>query len=216
MLEIMKLRHRFSSLLPVSSLLFIGLAALTSGSTGCGSDQACFYFTQVEYDLDNSCPSGEEALTFFQGDFCSTSITSVDSEGRFDGDTCCYDITESNDFFGCGITPDPIPPPFPGTTGVGGSGGIGGTGGTGGTGATGGGETCARCVEFLTTNDPPTLCTMSITIYEAYSDCMCNGACASVCGDTCMTQTPSPACEPCLLDAANGCGQQYQACLNDF
>lgn len=218
MLDNMNLHKRFSSLLPVSSLMFIGLAMLSSGSTSCGSDKACFYFTQIEYDIDNSCPSSEEALAFFQGDFCSTNIIAVDSDGEFDGETCCYEVTESDDFFGCAVGPD-VPPPFPGSTavatGVGGAGGIGGAGGAAGMGGVGGSETCARCAEFLTETTPPPLCDMSIPIYEAYTDCKCLGPCATACADNCSMQTASTDCETCMTDAANGCGMEHLACVND-
>jgi len=219
MLDIMNLTKRLSSLLPLPSFLFVGLLMITSSSASCGSDQACFYFTKVEYDIDNKCPSREEALTFFRGDFCSTPVTGVTSDGRFDGSTCCYDVTESNDFFDCGV--GPVPPPEPGTTsgfavtsssGVAGAGGVGGAGGAGGNGGSG---TCAGCAEFLTNTNPPMLCTASIPIYETYSDCMCNGPCAMACTDTCKTQASSMACETCLIDTTNGCGKEQQACLND-
>jgi hypothetical protein len=214
MLKIMNLRKRFLSLIPISSLTLLALALLSGGSTSCGTDQACLYFTKVEYDIGHTCPSRNEAQTFFQGDFCSSTITSVDADGVFDGTTCCYAVTQSNDgFTDCGI--GPVPPPEPGvtTSTSGGTGGVGGTGGIGGAGGSGG--TCVGCAEFLTTTNPPMLCTTSIPIYEAYSGCMCNGACAMVCADTCKMQTSSMACEMCLIDSTNGCGNQHDACLAD-
>ncbi len=213
MLDIMNLLQRLSSLISVSSLTLIGLALLSGGSTSCGADQACFYFTQVEYDIGKSCPSRDEALAFFQGNFCSTPILTVESDGTFDSTTCCYDVTESNDFFDCGIGPIPEPGVAVGSSGVGGAGGVGGSGGNGGS---GGSVTCVGCAEFLTTDKPPMLCTASIPIYEAYSDCMCNGPCATVCADTCKMQTSSMDCETCLIDSTNGCGQQQQTCAADI
>ena len=214
--RIMNLRKRFSSLISVSSLTLIGLALISGGSTSCGSDQACFYFTDVEYELTGTCPSRDEALTFFRGDFCSTPIITVESDGTFDGSTCCYDVTESDDFFDCGI--GPVPPPEPGivtSSGGGGTGGVGG--GTGGVGANGGGSsTCVGCAEFLTNDNPPMLCTASIPIYESYSGCMCDGACAAKCADTCTMKTSSMDCETCLIDSTNGCGTQQQACAGDI
>jgi hypothetical protein len=222
MLESMNLLKRFSSLLPVSSLMFIGLAVLSGGSTSCGSDQACFYFTEIEYEIDNACPSKEEALAFFQGEFCSSTIVSVDNDGVFDGETCCYDVTESDEFFGCGVGGGEIPPPAPGpqtavAVGVGGSGGVGGvsTGGMGGMGGAGGSETCAKCAEFLTETNPPPLCDPSIPIYESYTDCKCLGPCATPCADSCSTQNSSAECESCMLDTMNGCGMEHQACVDD-
>lgn len=212
----MNLRTRLSSLLPVSLFSLLGLTLLSTGSASCGSNQACFYFTEVEYEIGNSCPSRQEALTFFRGNFCSTPITSVDTDGTFDGTTCCYEVTESEDFFDCGI--GPVPPPEPGiavtSVGSSGIGGMGGVGGAGGSGA-GGNGTCTGCAEFLTNTNPEPLCEMSLPLYETYSECKCNGACATVCKDNCINGTSSMACETCLIDSANGCGKEQQACLND-
>ena len=220
MLDIMNRHKSLPSWLPLSSLTLLVCVALSSGIASCGSDQACFYFTQVEYDLDNRCPSEQEALTFFQGNTCSSPVVSVDSAGEFDGKTCCYDVTESNDFFSCGV--EPSPPFVDGTSGFavsvssgGGFGGAGGFGGSGGTGATGGGGACVGCAEFLTNDMPPMLCSNSVPIYEAYSDCMCLGACKTACEVTCKTAQKDPACESCLLDKTNGCGNQHDACAAD-
>jgi len=218
MLDIMNLHKRLSSLIPVSSLTLIAFVLLTGGSTSCGSPQACFYFTQVEYDLGSSCPSRDEALTFFQGDFCSSPIVAVDSDGTFDGSTCCYDVTESDDFFSCGIGGE-VPPPEPGivsSSGMGGAGGVGGgSGGVGAQGA-GGSGTCATCLEFILDPEPPSLCEMSVPIYEAYSQCKCLGACKTACADSCATQNSSTECDNCMTDTINGCGTENLACVDDL
>lgn len=219
MLDIMNLAKRLSSLFPVPSLLFVGLALISINSASCGTDQACFYFTDVEYEVDNSCPDREEALNFFRGDFCSTPITAVDSDGTFDGSTCCYDVTQSNDFFDCGVGPVPPTEPFPGSTGVttsgGGVGGIGGAGGAAGTGGMGGSGECATCQVFLTELMPPPLCGQSVAIYEEYSKCKCQGACKDACADSCATQSSSSACEECMLNTMTGCGNEHLACVDD-
>lgn len=216
MLENMNLPKRFSSLVPVSLFSLLGLTLLSGGSTSCGTNQACFYFTKVEYEIGNSCPSRQEALTFFRGNFCSTPITSVDSDGAFDGSTCCYTVTESDDFFDCGV--GPVPPPEPGiavtSVGSSGVGGIGGSGGVGGSGA-GGSGACSTCAEFLTNMNPDPLCEMSLPIYEKYSGCKCDGACATVCKDSCINNTSSMECEACLVDTTNGCGNEFNACASD-
>ncbi|MDC3956502.1 hypothetical protein [Polyangium jinanense] len=209
----------FSSLpLPLLSLALATGLLLTVSSSGCGTDRACFYWTELE----GSCPSQGEALDFFQGDFCSSSISSVDSEGAFEGDTCCYDVTEdSSNFATC--SPEPgVPGPsvavgVGGFGGVGGASGGGGVAGTGGVGGAGGGSTCASCKQFLLDEMPPELCPASVPLYEAFTDCKCLGACASVCGEACMSnQVPASDCENCLLDnSSNGCGMQFLACSND-
>lgn len=222
MLDIMNRHNRLPSFIPLSSLTLLVCVLLTSGIASCGSDNACFYFTKVEYDIGNKCPSRQEALAFFQGSTCSSPIVSVDSDGEFDGSTCCYAVSESNDFFGCSVGPVP-PDPFPvdvaATSTGGGFGGSGGfstsTGSSGGMGGAGGSGDCSTCAEFLTTTSAPPLCTASLSVYEAYSDCMCYGACAMQCDVTCKTQATSMECEECLLRTTNGCGNQQQACLDD-
>jgi len=205
----------FASLPLLSLTLATGLL-LTVGSSGCGTDRACFYWTEIE----GACPAQDEALDFFQGDFCSSSITSVDSEPSFEGDTCCYDVSEDNSSFSTCVPGGP-PGTAVGVGGFGGSvsgvGGAAGTGGVGGTGGTGGGPTCATCKQFLLEDMPPELCANSVPLYEAFTDCKCLGACATVCGDSCMSSSvPATECENCLLDTtSNGCGQQFFACSND-
>lgn len=216
-------RHPFlsSSSLPLP-LLSLALATgllLTVSSSGCGTDRACFYWTEAE----GACPSQSEALDFFQGDFCSGTITSVDSEPSFEGDTCCYDVTEdSSSFANCVPEPGPFPPgtSVVGVGGFGGSGGFGGAGGSagaGGAGGVGGVEpTCASCKQFLLEDNPPELCPASVPLYEAFTDCKCLGACADVCGDACMSSgAPAADCDNCLLDTSQGCGMQFFACSND-
>ncbi|MDI1449944.1 hypothetical protein [Polyangium sp. 6x1] len=215
----------FASLpFPLLSLaLATGLLLTVSGS-GCGTDRACFYWS----DLEGACPSQGEALDFFQGDFCSSSISSVDSEGTFEGDTCCYDVSEDSSSFGNCTEPTPFPPGGPSVAvGVGGApatggfggigGGTGGVAGGGGFGGAGGGGTCASCKQFLLDEMPPELCPASVPLYEAFTDCKCLGTCAAVCGEACMSsQVPGTECENCLLDtSSNGCGMQFFACSND-
>ncbi len=218
MLDSMNLHKRLSSLIPLSSLTLIAFALLSGGSTSCGSDQACIYFGQPEYDEGKSCPSRQEALTFFQGDFCSTPITAVESDGTFDGTTCCYDVSESDEFFDCGI--GPVPPPDPGvavgTSGGGGAGGVGGgSGGVGAAAGAGGSSSCVKCAEFILTPMPPPLCEMSLDTYETYSACKCLGACKTACADTCSTQVSTTACDNCMTDTMSGCGTENLACVDD-
>ncbi|MDC0746327.1 hypothetical protein [Polyangium mundeleinium] len=205
---------------PFLSLALATGLLLTVSSSGCGTDRACFYWTELE----GTCPSQREAFDFFQGDFCSTNITAVTSEGTFEGDTCCYDVTEDSSGFGsCAPEPGPFPPGTSiavgvgGAPGVGGAGGAAGAGGMGGVGGSGGASTCASCKQFMLEDMPPELCPGSVPLYEAFTDCKCYGACASKCGEACMSsQVPATECENCLLDnSSNGCGAQFFACSND-
>jgi len=210
-------RHSFSfaSSLPILSLALASSLLLIMGSTGCGSDRACFYWTEAE----GACPTQEEAIDFFSSGQCSSDIASIDSEGTFEDDTCCYDVTESSsDFVDCFPTPVPPGPSTSVSVGVGGAGGIGGAGGSSGTAGNGGagGDACAPCKQFLIETTPPELCPASAPIYEAFTDCKCFGKCSAECGDTCnASQVPSDACNNCLLDTVNGCGMEFLACSND-
>jgi hypothetical protein len=197
-------------------------ASLVLGGAGCGTDRACFHFTEAEYELDKSCPSQAEALDFFQDPFCSSPITSVDSAGTFEGDTCCYDVTESSDPFNTTCVPGGFaagPQTAVGVSvgGVGGAGGIGGAGGMGGAGA-GGNVNCSRCKQFMLETDPLPLCDVSIPLYQALTDCRCvnGGACFPACASTaCMNTTPSMECDACMLDSTDGCGTEFLACTQD-
>ncbi len=75
--------------------------AFTAGGAGCGSRTACFAFTQGEYAQNgDACPSPSEALMSFTDPTCPGPVVSVDGPGSFDGELCCYPVTED------GITPD--------------------------------------------------------------------------------------------------------------
>ncbi|WP_434048706.1 MULTISPECIES: hypothetical protein [Sorangium] len=90
--------------------LVLALAALLA--SGCGK-RACFHWTELE----GACPSSEEALVFFENPGCLSEIDSIDGEGDFDGELCCYDVTTVD-------TGDeecmPAQAPVPGGGGVGG------------------------------------------------------------------------------------------------
>jgi hypothetical protein len=72
-----------------------GFAALLAA--GC-TDRACLQWTSQ----DGPCPSRDAALAFMGGNnACAAGkVTSVDSEGEFDGQACCYDVTEKDDELG--------------------------------------------------------------------------------------------------------------------
>lgn len=214
----MALSKRFSSSpLGLVSIALAGALLIPVSSTGCGPSKACFYWTEAE----GACPSQKDALAFFQGSFCQSEIASVDSEGTFDEDVCCYDVTENDNPFGgdCFIEPGPPPPDTSVSVGVGGAGGVStgvGGAGAGGAGGAGGGGTCAGCAQFMTETMPPPLCDASVMLYEALTDCRCFGPCSAVCTDNaCAGQAPSTDCENCMLDTNMGCGDALLACVND-
>lgn len=83
-----------------------------------------------------------------------------------------------------------------------------GSGGEGGSTLT----PCSTCAQFITSDLPPSLCSDAVSVYESYASCMCDGACAIACGDTCKKETPSTACELCMI-GSDGCGAQFQGCI---
>src|SRR5262245_6597346 len=77
--------------IPTSFILLALTCALPLVTSACGQ-QACFFWTSAE----GACPSQDEALQFFGDQICGSPIESVDSEPEYDGELCCYDVTERN------------------------------------------------------------------------------------------------------------------------
>src|SRR5512132_1473874 len=109
-------------------------------------------------------------------------------------------------------------------TGTGGSGGgATGTGGaatgSGGNGGSGGDSTACdpayTCAEASapSSGNPAKLCEgPAKTLFTAFSNCACMGACATACADSaCKDNDPSTPRKVCLSDAAAGCGKELSA-----
>ncbi|NUQ76378.1 MAG: hypothetical protein HUU21_22805 [Polyangiaceae bacterium] len=120
-----------------------------------------------------------------------------------------------------------------GGAGVGGAGGMGGegTGGMGGSGGAGGMGACyeKKCAEYITDNPPEDFCAdnPSKAIYDALALCTCgdpvNPATGGKCKDACkdeacagMDVMAGGACQMCIADTNMGCGNEFNACSNDF
>jgi hypothetical protein len=192
-------------------ILFFALTfALPLAAAGCDK-RACFFWTEAE----GACPAQDEAIDFFGDGFCESPIESVDSEGDFDGELCCYDITET----GAGdVACD--------------SGGVGaGAGGFGSTAASSGtGGSCQHCGSFANSFFtggagivPGNLCPISQELYLAMQGCLCSGSCsgsgslASDCPfNTCAGSQASTACFDCGTAPVEGCGNEFTACANDI
>jgi hypothetical protein len=212
---------------PLAARLALALAALCVPlvSAGCGKT-ACFEWTAAE----GTCPSQDEALIFFEEPFCGTNaFESIDSDGSFEDNACCYDVTENDDDYpySCGDTTGVSVGVGPiavsavtssSTVGVGGMGGSSSTsqGGAGGAGGSGGIMGCIRCGEAISGGDPGMLCSNSMEFYDKYMQCMCTGACAMACTDACMMMPMSMACQDCMGDTVSGCGNELSACANDL
>lgn len=183
------------------ALFWAAIAALPVSSAGCQST-ACFVWSAAE----GPCPSRVAAASFFGVDSCGSEVQSVDGDGHFDGQLCCYSVTElSSDperFDGCLEEEQ-----FSGAGGFGGS-----------FGSAGGGGFCITCSEALDGGDPLDLCSFSISFFDNLTKCMCMGACSVSCGDDfCQGFAPSRDCSICIQDSSpNGCGFELDDCLNDF
>ena len=66
--------------------------AVALASAGCEGDTACIQWSE----RDGDCPARDEALDYMQPR-CEDPIESVDSDGEFDGQACCYEITKSEE-----------------------------------------------------------------------------------------------------------------------
>lgn len=80
------------------------------------------------------------------------------------------------------------------------------------------GEPCATCGEVLTGAEPPPLCEgTSADLYNTLIACVCEGACAGVCGDNICVGVEGPTtCLECVTDTMAGCGNEFNDCANDF
>jgi hypothetical protein len=186
--------------IPAPLLVFALAFALPLGASGCGK-QACFFWTKAE----GACPSQDEAINFFNDQNCASSIESVDSEPEFDGELCCYDVTEND------ISDVPC---------AGGAGGF-GTGVVGSAAVSTGTGGCVSCSSVANSafmgTVPMGLCSSSQQLFDSLQSCLCAGSCQAVCTDNmCLNQPASTPCFDCATDSAVGCGNQFSACVNDI
>jgi hypothetical protein len=185
--------------IPACPFLLLALAcALPLASTGC-AQRACFFWTEAE----GECPSQNEAIDFFTNSNCDSPIESVDSEAEFDGEMCCYDVTErATEEIMCSPPVPDSKPPGPG-------GGVPPP------------PTCLTCSSFVGSAfmgaPPDKLCQTSLAIFDTLQSCLCAGPCQSACnGSFCAQASASTACFDCATDSAVGCGSEFGACVNDL
>lgn len=193
---------------------------LTFTGAGCGRT-ACFVWSKAE----GACPAQDKALRFFSDPGCPGGIVSVDGPPEAANDLCCYAVTKDDTAaFGDNV-PCASPPPNQGAggafsatvTGAGGS--FSGGGGFGG--ADGGPPSCLRCQQAFSQQglDPAGVCADGSIRLNLLSKCLCQGACASVCGTEPLCQGGFSAGMPCLAclndSSAKGCGIQLENCMLD-
>jgi hypothetical protein len=177
-----------------SAVVAIGLLPFKAG---CGSRTACIPVAPDVYAKTGQCPSVEKASEFFFGGNCfGSKVQSVDGEGTYDGQHCCYPVTNNDSEFG-GV------PEFCGFGGAGGGAGAGGFGGG-----------CTTCEDFVTTPgiSPNALCNGFDSTFLDLRDCACQ-VCSTCKLNFCQDAAPTIECLDCLAD---GCVSEVSACKSSF
>jgi hypothetical protein len=182
-----------------------------AASGACGSRNACFQYTQAEFNVNNSCPDPSSALASFTDPNCPGDIISVDGPGTFDGQICCYPVTYGDITSSCGMgganTGTTGTTTFPGTTG------------TTGTGTTTlmCPPTCAASVN--SDDSAPCGSTSSFDAWQALQPCACGGftfdgggTCGLSCGSFCQSLGLDPTCSSCL---SMNCLSLIQNCMSN-
>ncbi|MCK6591230.1 MAG: hypothetical protein L6Q76_27065 [Polyangiaceae bacterium] len=110
-------------------------------------------------------------------------------------------------------------------------GGAGGSSSNGGMGGMGGMTACymGKCAEYITDNLPEDFCAgnPSKMIFDELLVCMCgdpvNPAVGGKCIMPCETESCAGSevmaggdCQKCIVDTMMGCGNEFNACANDF
>lgn len=200
----------FSSQRIVRAFFAAAVLVLPVSAASCGRT-ACFQWTAAE----GSCPAQDEAMQFFHEPKCPGAVVTVDSEGSFDGELCCYAVTQEEIAF------DFFDTPCVGS----GAGGFGGSNNVGSSVVVGAGGAlpspgCFQCGDTLfggvTALD---LCSFSLELFDALFSCSCvpDGACTNICaGDLCGgAGFVGDACFSCLSESPE-CAVQLDECINDF
>lgn len=171
----------------------LAMALLPFKAGGCSSNTACITMSASAYAKAGQCPSIEEVAEFFT-EGCDVSIASVDGEGTYADQLCCYPVTElssNNSTAEC----------------------FGGGFGTGGfAGAGGGFPTCTTCADQIGGEGSFDLTALCVASNGAWLDlelCACT-ACDMLCGlNLCEHAVPTTECLSC---AAESCGAELDAC----
>jgi hypothetical protein len=203
----MTMKHRTLSPRILLTLALV-LPMLKIGCVGrVSTNRKCFAWTKAE----GACPAQTEAIDFFSGDgSCPPPVQSVESEGEFLGDRCCYEVTDSDANPGC------MPS---------GAGGAGGPGVSTAFAAGVGGSGCVRCSTHATQVfqglpfvPPCWESPESEPLWNTLFDCLCTGPCQSACSASVCSGVNSSTtqCFDCAADTSVGCGDELTACTNDL
>ncbi|MBK8257845.1 MAG: hypothetical protein IPK82_34905 [Polyangiaceae bacterium] len=76
---------------------------------------------------------------------------------------------------------------------------------------------CQGCGEYISSGNPAKpLCSGSEFLYNNLVTCICDGACSAQCQTLCQGGDVTKECQGCVADSGAGCGNEFNACGNDF
>jgi hypothetical protein len=175
---------RLHHLAALTSLTALAFAAF--GLPGCTGERSCISWNAGR----GACPTAEAALAMMTPNCDQAEVESVDSEGTFEEDVCCYDVTKNDAAFY--VCASPVPP------------------------STGSGASCLTCAQWL--NDPSAtvadVCSSSLDTYDALADCVCINGCNAECFSTACSGTPGP--QTCSACVESVCAPALNDCAGDF
>jgi hypothetical protein len=205
---------RFPTRLARAALAAAALA-LPLKAAGCTGSTACIDVPEASY-ATKGCPTKSAAGTFFAG---ACAVASVDGEGSYDGEFCCYPVTQIGGEVDCGGVPA-------GVNGVGGGPSTVGVSGTGGFGTdvatssgvgvfTDAGQGCVSCSQAVAGMQfPVSVCGGAAgAAFMAVVSCACS-ACAMQC-TTSICAMVGPASSDCVNCATTSCNAEISACLSN-
>lgn len=206
---------RFFFLRPGVAFATIVIVLPFAGNGGCGSNTACFSYTQPQFAANgNSCPAQKDALPNFSDPNCPGPVVAVNGPGDFDGELCCYPVTYD------AITPD--------CTNAGGVGGgsMGVSTGPPGVGGFGPVSVCSVTCNAALFSGPPPCGGVALAAFQALAACIgCSsagtGGSAASCVSQCEPVCTNPAagtcltCLPCLTCLQSDCPTELAACQSN-
>jgi hypothetical protein len=198
--EELVMRFSISSSRAARAALTLAVVLLPLKAGGCAGSSACINVPQATYEA-KGCPSRSDANTFFAS---SCAVQSVDGEGSYDGEFCCYPVTNTGNGVDCAGVPGGFGGGIGATTGVSGNGGSSGTGGVSGGsgfGITTADCTCA-CVTLMSAGGCADLCDAAQNGTDTPN--WCNGAAA-------LSQCAACLAVKCAIDPTEDAAQT--ACM---
>lgn len=172
----------------------MALCLLPFKAGGCAGKTACISVSPADFAKTGQCPSAAQMTDFFFDDCFGGHVESVDGEGTYDGQLCCYPVTNFDENGG-------IAECFGGF-----GGGVGGAGGFGGG--------CATCADFVATPglSPNVLCNGFDQTFLDLQDCGCQ-VCPTCALNFCKNVGATTECLNCV---ESECVSAFSACQSAF